>query len=78
MKEQRELSTRRRVVRRPDLGLAAGVAAGVAEAYDLDPWLVRVVLLGAAFVNGFGIVVYGLCWLLLPAGVVPPAVDPEA
>ncbi len=61
------LSTRRRVVRRPDLGLFAGVAAGIAEAYDLDPWLIRVGLLVAALLNGIGILFYLGCWFFLPA-----------
>lgn len=61
------LSTRRRVVRLPQEGLVGGVAAGIAEAYELDPWLVRAVLIGAAVVNGLGILVYAACWIFLPA-----------
>lgn len=65
--ERKPLSTRRRVVRLPREGLVGGVAAGVAEAYDLDPWLVRSVLIGAALVNGLGLLVYAACWFFLPA-----------
>lgn len=67
MISRNSISTRRRVVRRPDRGLGAGVAEGLSEAYDVDPWLVRVTLTALVFVNGVGLVFYGLCWLLFPA-----------
>jgi phage shock protein C len=43
-----------------------GVAAGVAEYFDIDPTIVRIAwaLLGMAW--GTGILVYLICWLVIP------------
>ncbi|MCT2588140.1 PspC domain-containing protein [Actinophytocola gossypii] len=53
--------------RRPRRGRKiAGVAAGVANRYRIDPTLVRVALVVAAIYGGAGIVAYLLGWLFLP------------
>lgn len=53
--------------RRPRRGRKiAGVAAGVAARYGIDPVLVRVVFVVATVVGGFGIPLYLLGWLFLP------------
>ena len=53
--------------RRPHRGRKiAGVAAGIAQRYHLDPILVRVAFVVSAFYGGAGIVMYLLGWLLLP------------
>lgn len=53
--------------RRPRRGRKiAGVAAGIANRYRIDPTLVRVGLVVAAIYGGAGIVVYLLGWLFLP------------
>lgn len=44
----------------------AGVAAGIARHLDLDPLLVRVVLVVLIFFGGAGLIVYVACWLLVP------------
>jgi phage shock protein PspC (stress-responsive transcriptional regulator) len=43
-----------------------GVAAGVAEYFDIDPTIVRIAwaLLGMAW--GTGVLVYLICWLVIP------------
>jgi phage shock protein C len=43
-----------------------GVAAGVAEYFDIDPTIVRIAwaLLGMAW--GSGILIYLICWLVIP------------
>jgi len=56
----------RRPVRPRDGGKIAGVATGVGRRYDVDPVLVRVVLVVLAFYGGSGIALYLLGWLLLP------------
>jgi phage shock protein PspC (stress-responsive transcriptional regulator) len=43
----------------------AGVAIGIARRYDVDPIVVRVAFVVAAFYGGAGIVAYLLGWLLL-------------
>jgi phage shock protein PspC (stress-responsive transcriptional regulator) len=45
----------------------AGVAAGIARRYDIDPVLVRVAFVAAA-VTGVGILLYVAGWLALPDG----------
>jgi phage shock protein PspC (stress-responsive transcriptional regulator) len=53
--------------RRPRRGRKiAGVAAGVANRYRMDPVLVRVAFVVAAIYGGAGIVFYLLGWLFLP------------
>lgn len=44
----------------------AGVAVGVADRYDLDPTIVRVVLVAMTILSGIGVFVYLLGWLILP------------
>jgi phage shock protein C len=70
----------RRLYRCRDNRVLAGVAAGVAEFFDLDPTLVRVLWFLSVFVGGVGIFVYiGLALIvpLEPASVAPHASDAE-
>lgn len=46
--------------------MIAGVAAGIAESYDWDPVIVRIIFTGLFFTDGFGLVIYLLLWLLIP------------
>jgi phage shock protein PspC (stress-responsive transcriptional regulator) len=46
--------------------MIAGVAGGLARAFNIDPLIVRIVLLALAFFNGFGFMVYLALWLLVP------------
>lgn len=63
----------KKLVRRPDKGMIAGVAAGVADRYDIDVTLVRLAFIGLAIVSvGTAIVLY------LIAAVVMPRADDEA
>jgi phage shock protein PspC (stress-responsive transcriptional regulator) len=50
----------------------AGVAAGIARRYDIDPVLVRVGFVVAAF-SGIGAALYVAGWILLPDGPADPA-----
>ncbi|MEJ2859398.1 MULTISPECIES: PspC domain-containing protein [unclassified Saccharothrix] len=52
--------------RRPHAGRKiAGVAAGIAERYQIDPVIVRVAFVAMALCNGAGVLVYLLGWLFL-------------
>ncbi|WP_367134966.1 PspC domain-containing protein [Saccharothrix sp. HUAS TT1] len=52
--------------RRPHDGRKiAGVAAGIAERYQIDPVIVRVAFVAMALCNGAGVLIYLLGWLLL-------------
>jgi len=44
----------------------AGVCAGIAEYFDLDPTLVRVLWLIAIFFGGTGFLLYIILWIVLP------------
>jgi phage shock protein C len=52
----------------------AGVCAGLADFFDLDPTIVRVVWLLAILCAGTGVLAYVVLWIVLPiapAGVIP-------
>lgn len=52
---------------RPDDGRwFAGVAAGLARRWDIDPVLIRGCFVALTVFGGVGIIFYGLAWLLLP------------
>lgn len=48
----------------------AGVCAGIAEYFDLDPTLVRVLWLIAIFFGGTGFLLYVILWIVLPVAPV--------
>ena len=56
----------KRLVRSRNDRMIAGVAGGLAAALNIDPLLVRIVLLALAFLNGFGFMLYVALWLLVP------------
>jgi phage shock protein PspC (stress-responsive transcriptional regulator) len=43
-----------------------GVAGGLAEYFDVDPVLMRVVFVALAFVEGMGILAYIILWIVVP------------
>lgn len=55
--------------RHPSDKRLGGVCGGIADYFDTDPTLVRLLWAATAFVTlGGSLVVYGLLWLLLPVG----------
>ncbi len=66
--ESEETNPPVRLFRRPRSGrVIAGVGAGLAYRFDLDPLLVRVGLVALALLGGAGPVLYILLWLLVPS-----------
>ncbi len=62
------------LLRRSDSGaVVAGVCAGIAEHYRIDPLLVRLAAVVIALSSGVGVVLYVAAWLLLPRGSSTPA-----
>jgi phage shock protein C len=56
----------------------AGVAGGMAEYFELDPALVRLLWVAAAVVSGgLAIPIYILAWIILPRDDRPPAAGPH-
>ena len=52
----------------------AGVCAGLADYFDMDPTVIRVLWLVAVLCAGTGILAYIILWIVLPlapAGVIP-------
>ncbi len=71
----------RRLTRDPENGALAGVAAGLADYFGTDPVLLRIGFVLLALFNGVGVLVYVVCWLVIPkrAGTAPqtgPATTP--
>ena len=63
----------KKLVRRPDKGMIAGVAAGVADRYGIEVTLVRIAFVGLAIItSGIPVVI-----LYLIAAVIMPRADDE-
>jgi phage shock protein C len=56
----------KRLLRSRSDRMIAGVAGGLAATFNIDPLIVRLVLLALTFLNGFGILLYIALWLLIP------------
>jgi phage shock protein PspC (stress-responsive transcriptional regulator) len=73
---------RARLYRSRDDRILAGVAGGVAEYFDLDPSLVRIVWALLAFAGGFGLLLYIVMAIVVPeepwTGEQPWAQSPDA
>jgi phage shock protein C len=62
-----DLSQTRRLVRRRDDRMLAGVCSGVADYLGLDPTLVRMLAVVAAIFSGGAVAVaYVAAWVLMP------------
>ncbi|MBA3309546.1 MAG: PspC domain-containing protein [Nocardioidaceae bacterium] len=61
--EMRDIST----LRRPADPMVAGVAAGLARHFDIDPILVRVLFAALTLFGGAGVFLYVVGWLTIPA-----------
>ncbi len=46
--------------------MLGGVAAGLAEYFDIDPTLVRVIFVVSLFAGGAGIIAYIILWIIVP------------
>jgi len=44
----------------------AGVCGGLAEYFDIDPTIVRVIAVVLALWGGGGLVAYGIFWIIVP------------
>ncbi|MFL5797697.1 MAG: PspC domain-containing protein [Actinomycetota bacterium] len=57
---------RRRLYRRTDDKVIAGVAGGLADYFEIDPVLVRIGFVILAIAGGAGIIAYGVMWWMVP------------
>jgi phage shock protein C len=56
----------KRLERKVDGRLLAGVCVGLAHHFGLDPTLVRVIFAVLAFFSGLGVIAYPVGWALIP------------
>ena len=61
-------NSRKRLVRSINDRKIAGVCAGVADYFDLDPVLVRVLWALAVLCAGTGVLLYVILWIAVPEG----------
>src|SRR6266536_2098764 len=72
----------RRLTRRMDDRVLAGVASGLGTYFGVDPVVFRVGFVALTLIGGTGLLIYVLCWAILPPvhyyGGVPTGVAPSA
>jgi phage shock protein C len=56
--------------------MIGGVCGGMAEYFDIDPVLIRILFVVATFVGGSGVLAYIICWIIIPEE--PRVVQPAA
>ncbi len=62
---------RRRLYRNPHDKWVGGVCSGIASYFDIDPVLVRLILLVAILTFGIGILAYLIAWAIIPEARTP-------
>jgi len=64
------------LTRDPRRAVLGGVAAGFGQYLDVDPVLVRLTFVVLSFANGLGVVLYLVCWVVMPRDGVPASAAP--
>lgn len=60
------MSNGKRLVRKTNGKMIAGVAAGIADYFNVDVTLIRVIIVVTAIMGGFGLILYIVMWVLVP------------
>jgi phage shock protein C len=60
-----------RLYRSVEHRVIGGVAGGLAEYFDIDPVIVRLVFVIVALAGGGGLLVYLILWIVLPENIAP-------
>jgi phage shock protein PspC (stress-responsive transcriptional regulator) len=55
-----------RMYRNPDNSIISGVCSGMGAYWDVDPWIIRVVMILLCFAGGLGALTYLILWIVLP------------
>jgi phage shock protein C len=64
----------RKLYRSRNQRMVAGVCGGLAEYFNVDATLIRVLFLVLAVIGGSGLAIYLVMWIIVPdAGKVPPS-----
>ena len=53
--------------------MIAGICGGIAEYFDIDPTLVRIIAVLTILLNGIGLIAYIIAWILIPQNPEPLA-----
>jgi phage shock protein C len=65
----------RKLYRKPNEQMIAGVCSGLAEYFSLDTTIVRLLFVLLLFLGGHGILIYLILWIVMP--VKPPYLEGE-
>jgi phage shock protein PspC (stress-responsive transcriptional regulator) len=61
----------RRLERDTSNQIIAGVASGVANYFNLDPTIVRLLWVATILLGGFGVIIYVIMWIIVPEARTP-------
>ena len=56
----------KRLYRSNEHKMIAGVCGGLGEYFDMDPTIVRLIVVAAALIGGSGLLAYLLAWIIIP------------
>lgn len=56
----------KRLTRSTSDRMVAGVAAGLANYFGIDPVIMRLLFVALAIFGGGGLILYLVCWILMP------------
>lgn len=68
-------TTHKRLYRSRQNKIIAGVAGGIAEYFEIDPTIIRLLFVLLAFAEGAGILIYIIAWLIVPENPDQPEID---
>ena len=60
------METTKRLFRSKENKIVAGVCGGISEHFQVDPVWIRLAMILLTLVNGIGVVLYILAWILIP------------
>jgi phage shock protein PspC (stress-responsive transcriptional regulator) len=55
-----------RMYRDPDKGMIGGICAGMGAYWNIDPWIIRFIMVILVFAGGLGLLTYLILWVVLP------------
>jgi len=56
----------KQLYRNKEAGKIAGVCAGIGDYFDVDPVLIRIILVVSVFFYGIGVLAYIVAWIVIP------------
>ncbi len=62
-----ETKSTKRLYRNPQDKVLGGVASGIANYFNIDPVIIRIIFLTLLFVGGFGLIAYIIFWIGIPS-----------